>query len=189
MGQRVFGILSVWIASEHGGHGYVDTVNSERYFVHRNYIRSGDPRPGASAVFSVLPPANGGKYREGCARSPTRRRSESLSIPRTTPSESKRGTGHHKSRGNSRLSRINNEIDPSHFTAIRSTNYLERNPRLPRKPRQGIVQSRNQCRGLPSLSRRPPGISADRIYRQKVTGMARRPPYGSIQFGTSLRCA
>jgi|HubBroStandDraft_2_1064218.scaffolds.fasta_scaffold860042_2 hypothetical protein len=57
MGQRVFGILSVWIASEHGGHGYVDTVNSERYFVHRNYIRSGDPRPVPllSFLYCLLP--------------------------------------------------------------------------------------------------------------------------------------
>jgi hypothetical protein len=57
MGQRMFGILTVWIASENGGHGYIDNA-SGRYFVHRRFIRSGDPRPGASAVFSVLPPAN-----------------------------------------------------------------------------------------------------------------------------------
>jgi hypothetical protein len=58
---RLFGILTVWIASEHGGRGYIDSA-SGRYFVHRRFIRSGDPRPGASAVFSILPPANGGKY-------------------------------------------------------------------------------------------------------------------------------
>jgi hypothetical protein len=59
---RLFGTLTVWIASENGGHGYIDNA-SGRYFVHRRFIRSGDPRPGASAVFSVLPPANAGaKY-------------------------------------------------------------------------------------------------------------------------------
>jgi hypothetical protein len=57
MGQRVFGVLSVWIASENGGYGYID-AESGRYFVHRRFLRSGDPRPGASAVFSILPPAN-----------------------------------------------------------------------------------------------------------------------------------
>jgi hypothetical protein len=61
MGQRLFGTLTIWIASENGGHGYID-AESGRYFVHRRFIRSGDPRPGASAVFSILPPANGGKY-------------------------------------------------------------------------------------------------------------------------------
>jgi hypothetical protein len=54
---RLFGILTVWIASENGGHGYIDNA-SGRYFVHRRFIKSGDPRPGASAIFSVLPPAN-----------------------------------------------------------------------------------------------------------------------------------
>jgi hypothetical protein len=58
MGQRLFGTLTVWIASENGGYGYVDTANGDRYFVHRRFLRSGDPRPGASAVFSPLPPAN-----------------------------------------------------------------------------------------------------------------------------------
>jgi hypothetical protein len=61
MGQRLFGTLTIWIASENGGHGYIDSATG-RYFLHRRFIRSGDPRPGASAVFSVLPPANGGKY-------------------------------------------------------------------------------------------------------------------------------
>lgn len=57
MGQRFFGILSVWIVSENGGYGYTD-ADSGRYFVHCRFIRSGDPRPGASAVCSVLSPAN-----------------------------------------------------------------------------------------------------------------------------------
>jgi hypothetical protein len=54
----LFGTLISWVASAHGGHGYVDTANGDRYFLHRNFIKSGDPRPGASAMFSVLPPAN-----------------------------------------------------------------------------------------------------------------------------------
>jgi len=57
MGQRLFGTLTVWIASENGGHGYID-AESGRYFVHRRFLRSGDPRPGASAIFSALPTAN-----------------------------------------------------------------------------------------------------------------------------------
>jgi len=57
MSKRRFGTLTSWFASEHGGYGYVDTANGNRYFLHRRFIRSGDPRPGSSIVFTTLPPA------------------------------------------------------------------------------------------------------------------------------------
>lgn len=50
-GKRLFGTLSAWLASEHGGYGYIDTRAGERFFTHRKFLKSGDPRPGASAVF------------------------------------------------------------------------------------------------------------------------------------------
>jgi len=53
-----FGTLMVWIASEHGGFGFVNTSDGGRFFLHRNWIVSGDPRPGSPIVFEVLPPAN-----------------------------------------------------------------------------------------------------------------------------------
>jgi hypothetical protein len=57
--RRIFGTLESWHASEHGGFGFVTTPSGGKYFLHRKYIKSGSPIPGASAVFEVLPPAAG----------------------------------------------------------------------------------------------------------------------------------
>jgi cold shock CspA family protein len=61
MGQqrRIFGTLESWQASEHGGFGFVTTTSGGRYFLHRKFILSGSPTPGASVVFEVAPPAAG----------------------------------------------------------------------------------------------------------------------------------
>ena len=61
MGQqrRFFGTLESWHASTNGGYGFITTASGGPYFLHRKYIRSGDPRPGASVVFEVVAPAAG----------------------------------------------------------------------------------------------------------------------------------
>lgn len=62
MSNRRFGTLVSWNASPSGGFGFIDAPDGERFerfFLHRRYIASGNPTPGAAAVFEVVPPAAG----------------------------------------------------------------------------------------------------------------------------------
>ena len=58
MFQRFFGILKCWYASENGGWGYILTAKGEKYFVHRKFIKSGQPLPGSSCIFTPQLPLN-----------------------------------------------------------------------------------------------------------------------------------
>lgn len=60
--KRSSGRLAVWYASEHGGFGYIDTDDGQRFFVCRKFIKSGDPRPGAIVTFTARPAALGAKF-------------------------------------------------------------------------------------------------------------------------------
>ena len=51
---RLTGILSSWRASEHGGFGFVRR-GGQLFFLHRAMIKSGDPIPGSSCVFTPKP--------------------------------------------------------------------------------------------------------------------------------------
>ncbi len=62
MSKRLVGILKIWSASASGGFGYVDTPSGERFFIHRKYIKSGNPTPGSSAIFTSAPANPGTAY-------------------------------------------------------------------------------------------------------------------------------
>jgi hypothetical protein len=59
MSKRRFGTLRSWNASEHGGYGHIVTADGQEFFLRREWISSGTPTPGSSAVFSTLPPVPG----------------------------------------------------------------------------------------------------------------------------------
>ncbi len=61
--SRRIGLLFSWSLSEHGGYGKILVpATSQRYFIHRSSIVSGDPLPGSSVSFLAAPPVAGAKY-------------------------------------------------------------------------------------------------------------------------------
>jgi hypothetical protein len=60
--SKRFGTLTVWMASEHGGYGYISDARGDKFFLHRRFIQSGNPTPGSSVIFEVLPAAPNAKY-------------------------------------------------------------------------------------------------------------------------------
>jgi hypothetical protein len=61
--SRRVGVLSFWHISENGGFGKVlVSFTKEVFFIHRKFIISGEPIPGAQVTFTPTPPLEGKVY-------------------------------------------------------------------------------------------------------------------------------
>ena len=60
---RRVGVLVFWHLSSHGGFGHVLIPSTqERFFIHRSFIKSGQPLVGSSVSFVPAPPIEGKIY-------------------------------------------------------------------------------------------------------------------------------
>lgn len=59
---RKVGTLLSWTASPNGGFGLVECPDGSRFFLHRSFVKVGEPRPGSKVSFQPMPPAKDKKH-------------------------------------------------------------------------------------------------------------------------------